>query len=179
MPSPGISTGRPIVLKVSISKAILLYIVTLPLVVVVGASAQVNVSAPVFVIVYAPSRAVPDVKSRNTRSPVSRPWFTIVTVMVALGLVRLYVPDFCCVGSHTHVFLADTVALVTVIDFKRTGACVTSSPVLAARADLTSVCIMALPVENSHRYRGRRQQAKQTALRKNAFARNQRVERRT
>ena len=38
---------------------------------------------------------------------------------------------------------------------------------------------MALPVKNSHRYSGRRQQAKQTALRKNAFARNQRVERRT
>ena len=38
---------------------------------------------------------------------------------------------------------------------------------------------MALPVENSHRYRGRRQQAKQTALCKNAFTRNQRVERRT
>ena len=99
--------------------------------------------------------------------------------MVALGLVRLYVPDFCCVGSHIQVDLADTVALVTVIDFSRTGICVTSSPVFAARADLTSVCIMALPVKNSHRYRGRRQQAKQTALRKNAFARNHRVERRT
>ena len=71
----------------------LLYAVTLPLVVEVATSAQVNVSSPVLVIVYAPSRPVPDVKSKNTRCPVTKPWFTIVTVMVVLGLVREYVPD--------------------------------------------------------------------------------------
>jgi hypothetical protein len=143
MPSPGIRIGKPTVLKVSISKAMLLYAVTLPLVVVVATSAQVNVLSPVFVISYVPSRAVPDVKSKNTRCPVTKPWFVMVTVIVVLGLVRAYVPDLLTVGSHTAVFLADTVALVTVMDFKRTGVCVTSSPVFFAIADLTSYCIMA------------------------------------
>ena len=67
----------------------------------------------------------------------------MVTVMVALGLVRAYVPDSWTVGSHTAVFLVDTVALVTTMDFSRAGDCVTSNPVFFAIADLTSVCIMA------------------------------------
>jgi hypothetical protein len=53
------------------------------------------------------------------------------------------VPDFETVGSATAIFLADTVALVTVTFFRRTEF-VVAVPEAAARYDLTSVCIIAI-----------------------------------
>jgi hypothetical protein len=62
---------------------------------------------------------VPAATSKNTRCPFAHPLSLIVTVTAVP--VLLQVPDLETAGFATAMFLADTVPVVTVMPFKRTG----------------------------------------------------------
>jgi hypothetical protein len=77
----------------------------------------VNTFASVTVTANTASLDVPVVKSKKTRCPLTKPWPTIVTVIVVV--VWVYVPDLLTVGSATAILRIEDVPEVTVIPFNR------------------------------------------------------------